>query len=190
MFNSAMSLVIRIRILNGFDDLVQAREAEQSMAGWQDTAKAGLLCDHGFARRQVLRAPLTEPTAAQAHVLVLGYREFAAGASDVVPIGVEIGGKAESVPYFPALALQQELIGLVVTAQGQLKRLARVARQIDEFKELQMFAPVVDFALERKFAARLPPVAYRGERIAATIAVPLPQIEHHGRGRRVEVEAP
>ena len=107
-----------------------------------------------------------------------------------MPIGVEIGGKAESVPYFPALALQQVLIGLVVTAQSQLKRLARVAGQIDEFKELQVFAPVVDFALELKFAARLPPVAYRGERIAATIAVPLPQIEHHGRGRRVEVEAP
>src|SRR5262245_29592185 len=120
-----MLFVIRINAFDGCNDLLHRRKAEQALAGRQEIAKSSLLGDDRLARRQVLGAPFTKPTTAQAYVLVFGDREFTARSRDVLPIAVDITRKTEGVPYLPALALQQFLIVFLVTAQSQLERLAR-----------------------------------------------------------------
>src|SRR5207302_4405290 len=117
-------------------------------------------------RRQILGAALAKPAAAQADILILGHREFPARPADVLPVGIQIRRESQRVPHFPALTLQQALIGLLVTAQGQLKRLTRLPGQIDELEELQVFTPVVDLPLELDLPVRLPPVADGGESVA------------------------
>src|SRR6266481_6051854 len=82
--------VVGIDAVDRIDDLLQIRESEQPAARGEDVAEAGVLSDYRPTGGQVLGAPLAEPAAAEAHVLVLGHCKFATGPGDVLAISVEI----------------------------------------------------------------------------------------------------
>src|SRR5262249_41753680 len=86
----AVSRVVRIDLFDRGDNLVQGREAIKALTRRQHVAEAGFLRDDWTSRRQVLGAPLAEPAAPQADVLVLGDGELAAGTSNILPVGVQV----------------------------------------------------------------------------------------------------
>ena len=87
---AAVALGVGVDRLDRREDLVRGREREQALAGGERGAEAGVLGDHRPAGRQVGGAAVAEPARAQAHVLVLGDGELAAGARDVVPVVVQV----------------------------------------------------------------------------------------------------
>src|SRR3712207_9520753 len=80
------------------------------------SAEAGVLGNHGSARREVGRAAVAEPACAQANVLILGHGELAARSGDVTAVSVRVGGQADPLPYPPALFFERKTVGL--TAAG------------------------------------------------------------------------
>src|SRR5690349_8064139 len=87
---TAMLRIIRVDRLYGGQDLLRRLKREEALACRECAAEARILSYHGAPRSKVLGAALAEPSAAEAHVLVLGYREFAARSADVAVIGVEV----------------------------------------------------------------------------------------------------
>src|SRR3712207_8705154 len=59
------------------------------------SAEAGVLGNHGSARREVGRAAVAEPACAQANVLILGHGELAARSGDVTAVSGRVGGQAD-----------------------------------------------------------------------------------------------
>src|SRR5262245_51213027 len=168
-------------------DLVQSRKCEETPTGREDVAETRLLRDHGPAGRQVLRAALAEPAAAEAHVLVFGDGELAARPLDVPPVIVEIARDSACRPNLPAVVFQQALVFVAAACQGQLERLARAAWQIEEFQEFVMFAPAVDLAPVFE-VSRLFPVTDCRKCLARCLTIRLPEVEEDGRRRGPEVK--
>ena len=156
-------------------------ESEQSGARGQDIVKAGLLCDHRSPGSQVGDGAVAEPAAAQDDVLFLGHGEFAAGARDVVAVGVQIAGDFHAGADPPAVAFEQLLVCGVVAGKGQFKGLRwDFLRQVDELQKLVVFAPAQHLSVQLHFAPGLPPVADGGEGGGVPAAGVLPEFHHHG----------
>ena len=155
----------------------------------KQVAEPGILGDHRPARRQIGRAAIAEPAAAESDVLVLGDRELASRRGDVTTIFVEIRGKVQRVPHVPALAQEHLPIRLVVLAQRQLEALLHAGGEIEELEELVVLAPGVALAPEDQLALPLPPVADGREHRAGRRGPLAPEVEDHGLARRPEVVA-
>src|SRR5262245_59254777 len=72
----AMTPVIAVDRLDGCHRLIHRGEGEEALPGGKQLAESGVLGDHGLAAGQVAGVALAEPAAAEADVLVLGYREL------------------------------------------------------------------------------------------------------------------
>ncbi len=93
--------------LEGRHDVLQAAEREQALAGREELPERGVLRDDRAARGQVAGAPIAEPAASQADVLVLGHGELATGAQDVVAVGLDLARERHRVDDAPAVLPQQ-----------------------------------------------------------------------------------
>jgi hypothetical protein len=120
---TAVALVVGVDRFDRGQDVVHRGEAEQALAGGEDVREAGLLADHRPPGGEVRDAAIAEPAGAQAHVLVLGDRELAAGVRDVVAVCVGVGGEVERVADTPALRLEHLLVLGLVARERQLERL-------------------------------------------------------------------
>src|SRR6266576_3957105 len=185
---TTMAFVVRVDSLNRTKDFFHGRKPKQASPGRQDIAKPSLLGNHRPSRGQIRNRAITEPAAAQPHILPFGNRKLSARVADVLSVRIEITGKIQSVTHSPAFAFQPTLIGFIVTAQRQLKGLARTTRQIDELLKFQMFAPMIDLAFKREFTPGLPPIPNRGKRSSITLPKIFPQIHYHWLARRMEFE--
>ena len=140
--------VVRLDRLDRGDGLVDRREREERLAGRERIAEAGVLGDDRTAGGEVRRAAVAEPAGPQPHVLVLRDRELAARASDVVAVGIEVGGEVERVAHAPPAALEQLAILRRVARERQLEVAARERREGQELAELLVLAPAVALAVE------------------------------------------
>src|SRR5207249_4406414 len=79
---ATVTRVVCVDRFDGGDDFLQGRKREESFAGRQGLAEAGLLRDDGASGGEVGGGAVAEPAAAQADVLFLGDGEFAARTAD------------------------------------------------------------------------------------------------------------
>src|SRR5205823_11153159 len=64
---------------------------------------------------EVARRAIAEPPRAESHVLILGDRELAARAAQVVAIGADLAREGQAVEQRPAVRAQQLLVGLALS---------------------------------------------------------------------------
>src|SRR5581483_3863021 len=133
----------------------------------QDVAEACLLRDHGTSARQVARAAIAEPAAAQADVLVLGHGDLAERTADVAAVRVQGSREVQCVDDLPSVALEQGAVVGGEAAEAQLEGLAGDRWQVEELRELDVLAPGVDLPFVLDVAVTLAPVADRREPVSA-----------------------
>src|SRR5205823_5987743 len=124
----------------------------------------------------IARTAVAEPTSSESHVLIFGDREFTARLADVLPIRIGIARQPRRRDDAPPSTLEHLLINLIVSAEGELEGLRGAPRQVDEFQELKMLAPVVDLSEEFHLAILLLPVANCREALRAGVFERLPEI--------------
>src|SRR5262249_28132987 len=112
----AVPLIVPIDALNGCKNLVHGGEPQKAPSRGQYVAEPGLLRDYRPAGGQVLGTAFTKPTAPQPHILVFGNGKLTTRAPNVMAIQVQVPGKSESMPHFPAIALQQHSVFFFITA--------------------------------------------------------------------------
>src|SRR5262249_20341507 len=76
---ATVPVVIGADGVEGRYNLLHRLEGKQALACRQGIAKARVLSDYGTTRCQIAGIALTEPTAAQAYILILGDRELTPG---------------------------------------------------------------------------------------------------------------
>ena len=185
---AGVARIVGVDRLHGREDLLHGGEREQSLAGREHVAEAGVLVDHRAPGGQVGGAAVAEPAGAQAHVLVLRHRVLAARARDVVTVVIRVDREVERMTDLPSVALEQLLVSRFIARQRQLERLGRSLRQVDELHELVVLAPAVALAVEDHVAPRLAPVADRGQLLAGA-RPSLPEVHDHRLPGGVQREA-
>src|SRR6266568_7078266 len=143
---AAMAGVVSVDCLERAQDVLDGLEGEEPAAGRQDLGEAGVLGDDGPSGGQVAGAPVAEPSAAWSDVLILGDREFAARAQDVLPVRDNVLRQGHGIDGPPAVAAN-ELDRFVVSSERELERLGRPPGQLDELEELCVLAPDVRLAV-------------------------------------------
>src|SRR5947207_2754203 len=88
-----MPFVIPIDLIDRRQNFLHLCEREKPVACGIDTAKSGFLHNDRSARREIGRRSITEPSAAQADVLILRYGPLSAGIQNILAIGVRISRK-------------------------------------------------------------------------------------------------
>src|SRR5262249_41110334 len=141
------------------------------------------------AAGQVGRAPVAEPACAQANVLILRDGEFGFRLQNVASISVQIVGEAESIANVPAVAQQERPILAITTAQRQFYGLVGAPWEVEKLQELEVFAPVILFAVVLDNTVELFPVTDGRERVDSRNGVGRPKIEHDGLSGRLEVKS-
>src|SRR5690348_14627893 len=84
-----MPCEVRLNRFNGFCGLIDIGEGEQTFAGWDALAVAGIFCDHRAAAREVGEAAIAEPSGFQDAMQGLRAHELAERVPDV--FGVFLG---------------------------------------------------------------------------------------------------
>src|SRR6185369_5763955 len=174
----AMPSIVAIDGLDRGNGLLHGAEGEQPFSEREDPAQAGVLSDHRFARGQVARIPLAEPTAAEPDVLILGDGEFRARILEVPGVRAEDVERHRYGRHQPPAPRGQELtVPGVLGGHRQLERLRGSCRQPGEALPFQVLAPVVDFTAVFDVVAGLAVVADGGEEPGRRIIGHGPEIE-------------
>src|SRR5439155_10401366 len=130
--------------------LLHGREADQSLAVWQVRARTGVLYDRRLAAGEIAHRSVAHPGVLEHHAGRLGGAELTARALHVGAITVRVPGDVARVPHAPAVLDQTSTVrrirvGLLAArlpvgmaigqVQGELERLARASRQLQELEK-------------------------------------------------------
>src|SRR2546422_5383825 len=147
---TAMACVVAGDALQPLDRLGERGEAEHSLAVGQVRAWAGVLHHDRLPARQVAQRAIADPRVLEFHARRLGTAELAARLLNVSAVRLGAPGNLARVPHPPPVALKGRPVCRVLLrlldahwspriaieeVQGELQRLARVAREIDEIEK-------------------------------------------------------
>src|SRR5688500_12314856 len=102
----AVLLIVSVDRIDCRQTVVHRRESEQAFGCRHDVTEAGFLGDDRPAGGEILCTPLTEPTTAEADVLVLGNGKLAARPVYIVAVRIQISGKLHRAANLPSVRLQ------------------------------------------------------------------------------------
>src|SRR5882724_5200892 len=177
--SAAVAWVIALDGVEGSEDVFHGFKREETAPGGQAIAKGGFLGNHGTTCSQVRGAAITEPTAAQADVLIFRHRNLTSGTQDVITITIKIAGDFDRVGPTPSMLVEQAL-NFFIFAQGQFKRNWAALRQIDDLHELPVLRPVIRLPVVGDIFAFVFPGGDGGVRLALNIKGVRPEIENDG----------
>src|SRR5262249_36001560 len=104
----------------------------------QIACECGVLIDDGPARGQITGAAVTEPTAAEANILVFGDGEFSARIENEFAIAGGIAREFDGIGDTPLVGVQQ-LAGSVIDPDRQLERDGSAFWEVENFFEFAIF---------------------------------------------------
>ena len=182
--------IVGVYLFHGTGDFAQRLEGEEAGVLSKDFREAGFLSDDGPAGGEVATAAIAEPAGIEADVLILGHREFAFRAPDVIPVEPIVRAQVRRRTEAPAVAFEFFARSRVLDVGRELERLPGSLRRGDKADELTRFAPKIFFAPPLDiFQAARGPVRNGGEnggRPGAAIA--FPKIGHDRLARGVPLQ--
>ena len=157
-------------------DLLERREREQAFAGRQDVAETGFLRDHRPAARQVSRAAIAEPVAAQPDVLVLRHREFPFRLPDELTTRRHRSTTQRVRTAVQHVGREHLAAAAEAVEQGTLAGGGGAGGGVVE--ELEVLAPAIHLPVQRDGPPRLAPVADGREGIRRSASKEFPEVDH------------